>query len=282
MTRSIRFAALAAITLTAGAGSALGAQQKRTTLPGTRTDSTTAPRIGRGVIDGLVTDSLLSPLQGATVQIVRTEVRVGTGPNGRFRMTDVPAGQYLVIARRVGFRPTSGIVEVAAGDTLRLSYALERLPTSLEAVVVTEQRLSLRMAEFELRRKAGEGEFLTEAQISRRASIDTRDLLATFKAVTVSPSYTNGSIADYYAMSKRSGIGGMAGSGGFGACVMQVVLDGVVLPSPFNLTLLPSPKWVAGLEVYAGPATIPPQFSGYNRGCGVVLVWTKDDIPVRK
>jgi hypothetical protein len=257
-------------------------QQRRTTLPGTRTDSTVSRRAPRGTIDGLVTDTTLAPIQGATVQIVRTDVRVGTGPNGRFRMIDVPSGQYLIVARRVGFRPTSAIVELKADDTLRLSYALERLPTGLEAVVVTEQRLSVRMAEFALRAKQNTGEFMTQEQINRRATIDTRDLLQTFKSVTVSPSYTNGPIADYYAMSKRSGIGGMGGSGGFGACVMQVVLDGVVLPQPFNLNLLPSPKWLAGLEVYAGPATIPPQFAGYNRGCGLILVWTKDDTgPIR-
>ena len=57
---------------------------------------------------------------------------------------------------------------------------------------------------------------------------------------------------------------------------MQVYLDQVPLPSPFNLELLPPPRDLAGIEVYAGPATIPPQFNGYNRGCGVILVWTKD------
>jgi len=57
---------------------------------------------------------------------------------------------------------------------------------------------------------------------------------------------------------------------------MQVYLDQVPLPSPFNLDLLPPPREIAGIEVYAGSATIPPQFNGMNRGCGVILVWTKD------
>ena len=56
---------------------------------------------------------------------------------------------------------------------------------------------------------------------------------------------------------------------------MQVYLDQVPLPSPFNLDLLPTPKDLAGIEVYAGASTIPAQFAGYNRGCGVILVWTK-------
>jgi hypothetical protein len=66
------------------------------------------------------------------------------------------------------------------------------------------------------------------------------------------------------------------GNPSLGACPMQVYLDQVPLPSPFNLDLLPPPKQIAGIEVYAGAATIPPQFSGMNRGCGVIMVWTKD------
>jgi hypothetical protein len=63
---------------------------------------------------------------------------------------------------------------------------------------------------------------------------------------------------------------------GQAACFMTVLVDGVAMPAPFNLDLLPSPHDLAGIEVYAGPATIPPQYSGYNRGCGLILIWTKD------
>ncbi len=72
-------------------------------------------------------------------------------------------------------------------------------------------------------------------------------------------------------MSKREG-----GTVSLGACPMTVYLDQVPMPTPFNLDLLPSPKHIAGIEVYGGSATIPPQFSGFNRGCGVILVWMKD------
>jgi hypothetical protein len=57
---------------------------------------------------------------------------------------------------------------------------------------------------------------------------------------------------------------------------MIVYVDGVAMPAPFNLDLLPSPRELAGIEVYAGAATIPPQFAGFNRGCGIILIWTKD------
>ena len=58
---------------------------------------------------------------------------------------------------------------------------------------------------------------------------------------------------------------------------MTVYIDQAPMPTPFNLDLLPPPKDIGGIEVYGGSSTIPPQFSGPNRGCGVILVWTKID-----
>ena len=224
-----------------------------------------------GTIDGVVSDTGLAPLQGAFVSILGTKIRVGTGPNGRFRITKVPAGQYLVIVRRVGYRPTSGVIDVPATDTTRLAYTLERLrPEELDAVVITAKSPSMRMSEFEQRRKLGLGEFMTVDEIQRRNSVFPTELFRKFKSVNVAPSRT-GPIAEYFALSVREG-----GNPSLGACPMQLYLDQVPLPSPFNLDLLPPPRDIAGIEVYAGSATIPPQFNGYNRGCGVILVWTKD------
>jgi hypothetical protein len=183
----------------------------------------------------------------------------------------VPAGQYLLIVKRVGYHPASSAVDVAASDTVRLSYSLEKLrPEELDAVVITAKSPSIRMAEFEARRKLGIGEFMTTAEIDERNSAFPTELFRKFKSINVSPNHA-GPITQYYALSAREG-----GNPSLGACPMQVYLDQVPLPSPFNLDLLPPPKQIAGIEVYAGAATIPPQFSGMNRGCGVIMVWTKD------
>ena len=75
--------------------------------------------VNRGTIDGIVSDTNLTPLHAAFVSIVGTPLRVGTGPNGRFRITNIKPGQYLLIVKRVGYRPTSGVVDVPPSDTLR-------------------------------------------------------------------------------------------------------------------------------------------------------------------
>jgi len=267
MFSAVRFRLVVAIVAMASAPY-LGAQVRPVRPP---SSSSGPPARAFGTIDGIVSDTSLVPLQAAFVSILGTSVRVGTGPNGRFRITKLPVGQYLVIVKRAGYRPTSSVIDVADSDTLRLSYALETAnSTTLETVVVTEKALSVRMAEFEARRKLGMGEFMTADEIAQRNSVFPTELFRKFLSVNVSPSRTT-SMTQYFALRRREG-----GNPSLGACPMQVYLDRVPLPNPFNLDLLPSPKELAGIEVYPGSSTIPPEFNGFNRGCGVILVWTKD------
>jgi hypothetical protein len=226
-----------------------------------------------GTIDGAVTDSSLKPLQGAFVTVLGTKLRIGTGPNGRFRITSVPAGQYLIIVKRVGYRPTSGAIEVRANDTLRLAYTLEPISTELDPVVIAEKPFSLRLGEFAARRRAGFGEFMTQEEIEAKNTVFPTELFRRFQSINVSPSRSS-VITEWYALSKREG-----GSISMGACPLAVYLDNVPLPTPFNLDLLPSPRDLAAVEVYSGASTVPPQFGGFNHGCGVILIWTRDGTP---
>lgn len=225
-----------------------------------------------GVIDGVVSDSLLHPLNVSDVTVVGTGARVTTSGSGKFRFLQVPSGQYLLIVRRIGYAPTSGIVQVKAGDTLRLSYTLARSVSVLDTIRVRERRVSMRMAEFEGRRAQGVGQFLTQEDIERRGSLQIMDYLRNMRGIDVSRQ-TQEAFAGTVALSKREGGSYSTGSG---ACAMQVLLDGIVLPRFFDLELLPPPKAVAGVEVYSGAATVPLQFGGPDRRCGVIAVWTRD------
>src|SRR5262245_16043538 len=249
-------------------GVAIG--QVRVTPPGARFDST-SPGRSFSVVDGVVSDTNLVPLQAAFVSVLGTTIRVGTGPNGRFRITKMPAGQYLVIVKRVGYRPTSGVIEVPRSDTLRLAYTLDRVVTELSPVTVSEKPLSLKLGEFFARRKLGVGQFMTQEQIDAATAVFATDLFRRVTSVNVSPNRVR-QLTEYFALSQREG-----GNPQLGACPMAVVLDDVPLPTPFNLDLLPSPRDLAGIEVYAGPSTTPAKYAGSNRGCGVILIWTKDN-----
>ncbi|MBA3917525.1 MAG: hypothetical protein C0516_02935 [Gemmatimonas sp.] len=192
------------------------------------------------VIDGLVTDTLLNPLGSADVSVVGTGARVVTGENGRFRMMQVPPGQYLLVVRRVGFAPTSGIIDVPEKDTLRLSYTLLRSNYLLDTVRTQGRRVTMRMLDFEQRRQQGIGQFVTQEEIERRGSIQTSDFMRYMRGVQVAVNTTQ-AFGGTQVYSRREG-GGFDGNQQQNYCPMQVLLDGIILPRYFNLDLLPPPK----------------------------------------
>ncbi|BAH38504.1 MAG TPA: hypothetical protein DGD08_03040 [Gemmatimonas aurantiaca] len=273
---SRRLAAAVGVLLPLLAPAVAGAQSKTTIRDRARQEAVkqvTSDESRFSVLDGVVTDSLLRPLNSADVTVVGTGARVVTSENGRFRMLQVPPGQYLLIVRRIGFAPTSGMIEVPARDTLRLSYVLERSNNMLDTMRIRGTRVTMRMREFEQRRQQGVGQFVTQEEIERRGSLATADFLRYMRGVEVSQVTTQlwGGTQVY---SRREGAGM---SDGVGAnCAMQVLLDGIILPKNFNLDLLPPPKQIAGIEVYSGAATMPPQFGGPDRRCGAVAFWTRD------
>src|SRR5471030_32989 len=75
-----------------------------------------------GTIDGVVTDTMLVPIMGATVSVIGSNIRVVTGDNGRFRIGSLQPGEYIVIAHRLGYDPLSTHVEVTVADTARVSF----------------------------------------------------------------------------------------------------------------------------------------------------------------
>jgi hypothetical protein len=218
-----------------------------------------------GVIEGVVTDEELHPLPDATVT-VGSSIRVTTSESGRFQIVGVPPGQYIVLVRRLGFTPATTIVQLMARDTLRPSFMLERSVSSLDTVKVTGRFISPKLKEFEDRRKLGEGQFMTAAQIEQRNPIDARDLLRTFLGIEI----TKGEV-----FNRRV-------NAAYGKCPLSIYVDGIRLYKAALDRDLPSPKDFAGVEVYTGPATIPLQYKslgGSDTGkdfCGVILFWTKD------
>ena len=213
----------------------------------------------QSVIDGFVSDTNLVALGEATVTVLGSRLHVTTSENGRFRINAVPAGKYILTLHRVGYVPVASAVQIGDGDTLRLSFAMNRIVTPLDTVVVTAKRVLDRMSGFEERRKFGFGRFVTAEDIERRSAIYVSDILRAMPDITVIET-----LRGETAYNTRTS-----------HCQFQFVLDEVLLPTPTDLHLLPSVHDVAGIEVYYGPATIPLQYKSANSGCGVILIWTK-------
>lgn len=252
------------------------AQRRASTLPTATARPGAADTIRNmpmGVIDGVVTDAELLPMQGAEIGILRTALKISTNGQGRFRIVDVQAGTYILTLRRFGYSPIASVIAVGARDTLRLSYALQKLMAGrLDTVRIVERRSSRTMAEFERRRQLGLGQYLTAGEIEKRGSIDVATLLRGFISLAVVRDDATGVTS----VQNRRDQGNMLTASGAGACPVQIVVDNVPMPAEVDVELLPRPKEVAGIEVYGGPAGVPAQFSGHARQCGMVLIWTKD------
>ena len=216
-------------------------------------------RSASGTIDGAVTDTSLAPLADATAWILGSDIRVATGANGRFRILGLPPGEYILIVRRLGYAPSSTVARVTERDTLRASFMLERVATELSPVVVSANHAPTRMAEFEHRRKLGEGQFMTQTEIEKRNEPLTSDLLRTFMSVAV-----GGFAVNRRMLPTRT-------------CPFQFFVDDIAIPTPIIDADLPSPKELAGIEVYANSATVPLQYKTFSGGgfCGVILLWTR-------
>lgn len=224
--------------------------------------ATAQARPPRGTLDGIVTDTSLTPLANATVSLLGSRIHTITGDNGRFRIIALPAGEHILVVQRIGYAPLSAVIQVDTADTLRASYALQPIVRPLDTMVVTAAAYAMRMAGFEERRTVGFGHFLTQADIEGRHALSVADLLQPALSVRI---VYGGSMRMFerYAYSMRSG------------CPLTVFVDDVQLPTPTNLDDLPPPHDIAGIEIYSGAATLPLQYKPTSGGCGAILVWTK-------
>jgi hypothetical protein len=96
-------------------------------------------------LEGIVRGEDGSAIESAQVSAVETatsERRSAlTNAYGEFRILGLSPGRYAVSARFIGYRPATETVRLVIGQRARLTFALERGATEVEAVQVREQRV---------------------------------------------------------------------------------------------------------------------------------------------
>jgi len=89
-----------------------------------------------GVVRGRVTAPDGRPIAGGSVQVEGTTLRSVTAPDGRYRISNVPPGVRVLVARRIGYRLARVAVTVTpAGATQDVTLA--EAPFQLEGVTVS-------------------------------------------------------------------------------------------------------------------------------------------------
>jgi iron complex outermembrane receptor protein len=78
-----------------------------------------------------------SPLQGVTIQLKGSAIQTFSARQGTYRLSNLPAGRQILIARWIGFRATEVEVTVVAGSVATLDFSLEAVPVPLSDIIVT-------------------------------------------------------------------------------------------------------------------------------------------------
>ncbi|HJU75847.1 MAG TPA: SusC/RagA family TonB-linked outer membrane protein [Gemmatimonadaceae bacterium] len=91
-----------------------------------------------GSIRGRITENVGQRAIGdVQVLVAGTGSGAITNANGEYVIANVPAGSRTVRVRRLGFVPTERTVNVVAGETTQLDFALSQSLTQLEQLVIT-------------------------------------------------------------------------------------------------------------------------------------------------
>ena len=218
----------------------------------------------RGTITGVVVDSVSGqPVEGVSLYL-NSGPQTATGRDGRFELRGAPRSGGVLRLRRVGYAPRGVRLGLLSGTDNDLKLSLTPLVFALDTIEVEARMIAQNpnLADFYRRRHGGMGHYFTRAEIWKQNPLTVTEVVQRTAGV-------------------RCGTGGCTGRvGGFGGgCRMQVVLDG--MPTDLALDMIP-PGWVAGIEVYRGPATTPLEFGRPGRGgqgsqCGTIVIWTGVD-----
>jgi len=225
--------------------------------------------ISTGIVGGTVEDTLATPVAGARVSIVGLGGHGVSEDDGSFRLASVPPGAHVLVVRRIGFRPESVSVTVAAGTVSELRVRLSPNAQWVAPVVIDARsaKYSGFLRAFYERRDRGAGVFFTAQDIEKRNPRLVTDLLRTIPGTQFTPGAGQNVVT-------------FRGRG----CPPLVWIDGNAATLAYLDPDLFDPHSLAGIEVYKGAATVPSVLMG-PRGegsCGVIALWTKRVEPTVK
>ena len=182
-----------------------------------------------------------------------------TDSTGRFLFATLDSGTYLLEVDAIGYAQGTWRLRIPPGRTVQHAFDLVPLTVKLPPVVVESTRTARgRLADFERRRAAKVGYFLTQQDIEKLNASSLSDVLARVRGVTLD--CAGGTCIPRMARSQPG-------------CDPQFFIDGTESTSYFARNT--PPHDIIGLEVYRGPSELPAEFTGSNSGCGVIVIWTK-------
>lgn len=234
-----------------------------------------APASLAGQTSGQLTLTVLDDVSGRPVADARVEVAgmrfpFRTDRSGVARIGDIPRGGRLVTVTRMGFAPGRLPVDLGDGEEAARTVRLSPEAVRLSGVTVRGDRRDARLEGngFYRRERQGLGVHMTAERIDQLRPIQTIDLFRHVRGFNI----TYDKRGEPHVVSTR-GISGLVG------CAPLLYVDGMQVAARSAETgrwlEMVSPEMIAGIEAFAGPATIPAEYNPTGSACGVILVWTR-------
>ncbi len=249
-----------------------------------------------GGISGRATNERGEVMSGVEIEVVDAHRKTHTSGNGLYHLDSIGAGAHVFQARRVGFSALVASVEVDSAETTYADVVMRPTVNVLASVLVKADLLmrGVPRAFMERMHSGAQGTYITAADIKRQNPQRVSDILRFVPGVKVASNgevfssrglvtvLSNGCANGLPVYLDNVQVGGGTGGGpdGFiGDLNAGRVGRG---PAPVGTTALARsmadivpPERVVAIEVYSGPATVPPTLPAANSACGAVFIWTR-------
>ena len=247
-------------------------------------------------------DTTTRPIPNVYVGVLALGRSSMTDSSGRAVLERLPGGSHRVVARAIGFRPDSTLVELGDGTTREITLKLMTHTPVLEEVLVSAEGTSRigKMAGYHQRRERGIGRFLDRNLLERNEHRRTADILNTVPGVYVRYGYTSKAWASSGRNATATGCptcgsantaminpgDRLAGAGP--ACYMDVYIDGALVYNSsmryaalYDLNSIEAGS-IEAIEVYSSGSNLPAELQRTGGGCGAVLIWMRVSFPSKK
>jgi len=217
-----------------------------------------------GVLTGVVRDSSGERLVGAELVVANSRARSFSNDTGGFRVLGVPAGEGTLRVRRLGYAPRTVDISIAAGASTHQEIVLERVPLSVDAVVVSAEARPVYSgwaAKFYQRMERGQGRFITREDIDRRNAFRVTDLLRSLPGVTIRSSRVASNTV--FLRGQR--------------CTPFIWIDNTPAMAGYVDVDNFQPSSLEGIEVYQTAASVPAELSvpRDRMACGMIVLWSR-------
>ena len=185
----------------------------------------------QATVTGRVTSRAGEPIAGAQIELEGLSGSASSDSLGRFRLTSIPPGTYILAARRLGYAPTRQPISLRDGETAAVTIVLAETALRLETVRVTADAVGRARGEL------GTADVIGRDAIANQSATSLRGVLELIPNVPLSAPGLDGvqQIGLRTVPNSSGGIGGGGAASDLASFGTLVVLDGAPLSNNANL-----------------------------------------------